>query len=193
MLFSAIVATLVSVAAVSAETFTVVVGGNNALTFNPETVTAKQGDTIAFQFQSKNHTVTQSTFVNPCTQMTTPTTGVDSGFLPVPAGSTTFPQWSFTVDNATAPLWFYCKQTGHCQKGMVFALNPSADKTFEAYKAKALASTATPSGGAGGSAAGSPSSTASGAGAVKTGAAMRLSHGAGGLLAVVGLVAGLTL
>lgn len=192
MRFSTIIAALVPVAAVSAQqTFTVIVGGNNGLTFNPESVTAKAGDTIAFQFQSKNHTVTQSTFANPCTQMTTPTLGIDSGFLPVPAGASSFPQWSFSVDNATAPFWFFCKQTGHCSKGMVFAINPTADKTFDAYKAKAIA-TASNTTTSGTASSGSPSATSAG-GAAQTGSAMRMGSSAGGLLAIMGLVAGLTL
>ncbi|KZT26567.1 hypothetical protein NEOLEDRAFT_1132091, partial [Neolentinus lepideus HHB14362 ss-1] len=73
---------------------------------------ANVGDTLSFQFQSKNHTVTQSTFADPCEQMTTPTVGIDSGFVPVAADATTFPVWSFTMTNASAPLWFYCKQVG---------------------------------------------------------------------------------
>ena len=33
---------------------------------------------------------------------------------------------SFTVTvNDTNPAFFYCAQIGHCQAGMVFALNPS--------------------------------------------------------------------
>jgi len=42
--------------------------------------------------------------------MTTPTAGIDSGYMPVAAGATSFPQWSFTMTNASAPLWFYCRQ-----------------------------------------------------------------------------------
>lgn len=60
---------------------------------------------------AKNHSVTQSSFANPCVTLTTPTAGIDSGFLPVNVTTaTSFPQWSFTVQNASAPLWFYCAQ-----------------------------------------------------------------------------------
>jgi hypothetical protein len=62
--------------------------------------------------QTKNHTVTQSTFPAPCQNMTTPTAGIDSGFMAVAANASFFPEWSFTITNASTPLWFYCRQTG---------------------------------------------------------------------------------
>ncbi|TFK40878.1 Cupredoxin [Crucibulum laeve] len=131
MRFFAIATALVSV--VVAEKFTVIVAENGGLTYTPPSVTAKVGDTIAFQFQAGNHTVTQSTFANPCTPMTTPAVGIDSGFLPVAAGATQFPEWSFTIDNASAPLWFFCNRPPHCSRGMVFALNPTPERTYDAF------------------------------------------------------------
>lgn len=85
------------------------------LTLSPRirSVTAANGDTIEFQFLAKNHTVTQSTFASPCSNITDATglvTGVDSGYQFVPANSTSFPVWSITVNNASTPLWFYCRQ-----------------------------------------------------------------------------------
>lgn len=68
---------------------------------------------VQFQFLDKNHTVTQSTFANPCSNITDANgvvTGVDSGYQAVPAGATQFPVWQITVNNASAPLWFYCRQ-----------------------------------------------------------------------------------
>lgn len=41
--------------AASAAIFQVKVGANNMLAFDPPSVTAAAGDTIAFVFQSKNH------------------------------------------------------------------------------------------------------------------------------------------
>lgn len=63
---------------------------------------------------AKNHTVTQSTFADPCTieTLANGSTGVDSGFMPVAANATSFPTFSFTIQNASAPLWFFCRQTG---------------------------------------------------------------------------------
>ncbi|KAK0503538.1 hypothetical protein EDD18DRAFT_1040524, partial [Armillaria luteobubalina] len=60
---------------------------------------------------------TQSTFAAPCNK-----SGINSGFVPISTNSTQFGQWTFTVDN-TAPLWFFCAQMGHCEAGMVFAVN----------------------------------------------------------------------
>lgn len=62
---------------------------------------------------AKNHTVTQSTFASPCSNITDATglvTGVDSGYQFVPTNATSFPVWSITVNNASTPLWFYCRQ-----------------------------------------------------------------------------------
>ena len=38
------------------------------------------------------------------------TKGIDSGFQPVTAGATQIQQFTFTVNNASAPLWFFCAQ-----------------------------------------------------------------------------------
>jgi plastocyanin len=190
MRLSTVIAVLAPIAAVSAQqNFTVIVGGSGALTFNPTTVNASVGDTIAFQFQSKNHTVTQSTFASPCQIMTTPAAGIDSGFMPVAAGATSFPEWSFTMTNDSVPLWFYCRQTGHCKLGMVFAINPTESKTFAAFQAAAEggSSTATSSG----SASGTTSSTS--ASAKATNGAMRYGSSAATVLAAVGLAAGILL
>jgi plastocyanin len=143
MRFTAISAFLGLAACVLADNITVQVAVDGALTFTPNTVTANQGDIVNFQFMTGNHTITQSTFSNPCTRLTAPNPGIDSGFLPVSANDTTIPQYSFTVDNATAPLWFYCKQGAgaHCRAGMVFAVNPTTDMTFAAFQANAANST----------------------------------------------------
>ncbi|KAF8266528.1 Cupredoxin, partial [Lactarius quietus] len=103
--------------------------GQNGLAFTPNTVTASVGDMINFVFYPKNHTVTQSTFPAPCQPMAG---GVDSGFQPVAANATNVPQFSVMV-NVTTPLWFFCHQTGHCESGMVFAVNPTANKSFQAF------------------------------------------------------------
>ena len=57
------------------------VGGEAGLIFSPNTLTAMPGDMVEFTFMSKNHTLTQSTFAEPCKKMKE---GVDSGFLPNP-------------------------------------------------------------------------------------------------------------
>jgi len=176
-------------AAVSAVTHTVLVGENLGLTYNPSSITAAEGDVIAFQFVAKNHSVTQSSFANPCTK-----SGVDSGFFPVQANATVVPQWSFTLNNASAPLWFYCAQTGHCAQGMVFAVNPTAAKSFSAFQAAANAtasnSTTSTNGTSSSSTAPSPSASAS---AASNGAMTRFSLNSASVVTLMGLAVGLVL
>jgi plastocyanin len=142
MRFSSTIAVLLSLATAFAQNKTIIVkvGENNGTTFDPPSVTANNGDTVAFQFLAKNHTVTQSTFATPCQIMTTPNAGIDSGFQAVTPGAAQVPQWSVTVTNSSTPLWFFCRQTGHCQKGMVFAVNPTAAKNYSTFLANAMAS-----------------------------------------------------
>ncbi|KAF8194223.1 hypothetical protein BJ912DRAFT_959825 [Pholiota molesta] len=126
-------------ALVSGTNHSVVVGQNNQLTFEPNTLTGVQaGDFVSFKFVSKNHTVTQSTFAAPCAVKDG---GVNSGYIPVAANATAFPEWTIQIDNATSPLWFFCEQGAHCKAGMVFAINPTADKSFSAFLATAQGST----------------------------------------------------
>ncbi|KAI0371684.1 hypothetical protein BV20DRAFT_156252 [Pilatotrama ljubarskyi] len=175
MRFSAIAAALLPVGVALAQTtHTVKVGENGTLTYSPNTITANNGDIIQFQFLSKNHTVTQSTFAAPCSNITDANgvvTGVDSGYQFVPSNSTSFPVWSITVNNASTPLWFYCRQATHCQNGMVFAVNPTQDKSYDAFVANAAKSDAvngSPQGGA--AAGGAAGSGSAAAGASATGA-----------------------
>jgi len=195
MRFSAVAAALVLAVTVSAQqNFTVIVGGNDTVTYSPSSVNASVGDTIAFQFQTKNHTVTQSTFAAPCQNMTTPTAGIDSGFMAVAANASLFPEWSFTITNASTPLWFYCRQTGHCQQGMVFAVNPTAAKSFAAFQAAAKASTPDGSPSSSGSSSGSSGTAASSTpSASTTNGAMRHSGSAAIVLAVMGITASILL
>jgi len=124
-------------------TIEVIVGGPGGnLTFTPSRVKASPKDIIKFIFQVKNHTVTQSSFANPCVPLTDKTTGqrvgFNSGFFPVAANATDFPTWSLTV-NDTSPIWAYCGQSGHCGAGMVFAVNSdeSSGQNFAAFQSQA--------------------------------------------------------
>ncbi|KAF8743637.1 hypothetical protein AX14_001695 [Amanita brunnescens Koide BX004] len=147
---------------------TVIVGQNSTLTFNPPSIQAVAGDTVAFTFVSKNHSATQSTFTSPCARAPG---GVDSGFQFIPPNSTTAAQWSITLDAASvaSPLWFYCAQTNpesHCHTGMVFAINPTANKTFAQFQNNAINAGNTSSSSTGtSSTTGTASSTGSPAGA----------------------------
>jgi len=203
MRFSTLAVALAAAVVVSAANTVTVLVGDTGLEFNPNNVVANVGDTVQFEFRAKNHSVTQSTFADPCTLMTSPKQGIDSGFQPVPPNATQFPSWSITIDNATNPLWFFCRQTGHCQSGMVFAINPTANKTFAAFQAAAKASTsssgnssATTSAGGAYNTGTTPATTAS-TGATttsaKSGAVRMSSRSTAGVFAIVGLFAGLAL
>jgi hypothetical protein len=54
------------------------------------------------------------------------------------SNSSTIPTFTITV-NGTGPEWFYCSQAKHCQSGMVFAINPTAEKTLAGFKANCAA------------------------------------------------------
>ncbi|KAH8998300.1 Cupredoxin [Lactarius hatsudake] len=195
-LASAALATIAAATSASAADIQVQVG-SNGLSFSPNSVNASVGDTVSFVFFPKNHTVTQSSFAAPCQPLAS---GIDSGFQPVAAGATTAPSFSVTI-NATTPLWFYCRQSSHCESGMVFAVNPTANKSFETFQATAKASSSdgTPpsaASSASGSTASSPSSTSTGSSSSSTGksnSALTTNARAGGLLAALGMVAGILL
>jgi plastocyanin len=167
----------------------VVVGGTDKIFYDPANITAAVGDTITFQFQVKNHTVTQSSFATPCRSLTSTSTtgqiGFDSGFMPVAANATDFPTYTITV-NDTAPIWAYCRQTSHCGEGMVFAVNAveSGPNTFEAFQAAAKAQNGTTATSSGSSV--YPSSTG-------TNGAMRINRDAGIAIAAVAAAFGLLL
>ncbi|KAJ6588963.1 hypothetical protein B0H19DRAFT_923868 [Mycena capillaripes] len=140
----------------SAKNILVLVGDNNQLAFSPSSVAADVGDIVEFQFRSKNHSVTQSSFANPCQILTTPA-GLDSGFQFVNPAATLVPQWSITISDVF-PLWFFCAQTTHCQEvGMVFSVNANelGSETFAAFQARAMAAASSTS-----SAVSSPASNA---------------------------------
>ncbi|KIJ69076.1 hypothetical protein HYDPIDRAFT_105647 [Hydnomerulius pinastri MD-312] len=142
MRFSTVILALVSAAAVNAaQNFTIMVGMNTTLTYTPSYVNATTGDTLIFEFMAGNHTVSQSTFAMPCANLSTPMTGIDSGFMPV--SDTSMPMtFEYTMTNDST-MWFYCRQAGHCQKGMVFAVNPTPEKTFAMFQQAAEASNST--------------------------------------------------
>ncbi|CUS14645.1 unnamed protein product [Tuber aestivum] len=119
-------------------THTVTVGGMAGLIYNPSQVMAQVNDVVNFVFMSQNHTVTQSSFDKPCNKLSPD--AFDSNFMPNPNNTMNpAPTFKYTV-TAKEPTWWYCKQrTGnHCGMGMVFAINPTAEKSFEIFKANAI-------------------------------------------------------
>jgi hypothetical protein len=53
----------------SANTQYVTVGGSAGLVYTPEYVYANVGDVVIFDFGTKNHTLTQSSFAEPCQEL----------------------------------------------------------------------------------------------------------------------------
>ncbi|QSZ32083.1 hypothetical protein DSL72_001652 [Monilinia vaccinii-corymbosi] len=133
-------ASAATVAAAVAATHTVTVGGASGLVYTPETVSAAVGDMVVFNFESQNHSLTQSTFATPCEKLAT---GMDTGFLPN-VNNTITPAPAMAIQLLTdGPQWFYCRQTHHCGLGMVFSINPTAEKTQAMFKAMAVAQNST--------------------------------------------------
>jgi len=93
---------LVALPLVAATIYDVQVGANGQLAFSPEAISAQPGDQVVFHFNPKNHTVTQSSFANPCAQKPG---GFNSGFEPVMANQTQ-PTFAITV-NDTQPTWVF--------------------------------------------------------------------------------------
>lgn len=124
-----------------------VASNNGSLTFSPDRITAPEGSMVQFQFMGGNHTVTQSTFDQPCVPLNVanpaaPTAGIFSGYVPVAASANQGQRPVFTIMiNNTNPMWLYCQQGPHCQRGMAMVINENpaanASRTLENYKAAA--------------------------------------------------------
>ncbi|PFH54165.1 hypothetical protein AMATHDRAFT_52972 [Amanita thiersii Skay4041] len=187
MRFAPILAALATITAVLAKEIPVTVGADNQLWFDPTNVTAEVGDELVFSFVSKNHTVTQSTFANPCTKVND--TGIDSSFRPFSANAAP-PTFNVTV-NGTDPLWFFCAQTSpvnHCAKGMVFAVNAPADKSFTDFQAKANST-----GSGNGTSTGNSTASGTAPTTKPSSAAIAVGMNTASVLAAFGLVAGLAM
>lgn len=117
-------------------THQVTVGGAAGLVYTPAEIKAAVGDMVVFTFLNKNHTATQSSFAKPCEPLAG---GQASGFQPNPDDSIVPPPQVAMQVMTTEPLWFYCAQAGHCGKGMVFSVNPTAEKTAADFQAAAIA------------------------------------------------------
>jgi len=117
----------------AAATQTVIVGGTDKV-YTPNQITANVGDMVIFEFQAENHTATTSAFTSPCVS-----NGLfDTGFMPNANGSVIPPPQVGMAVKVATPIWFYCKQKGHCGDGMTFAINPTANKTQAEFEALAI-------------------------------------------------------
>ncbi|KAK6354841.1 hypothetical protein TWF696_003973 [Orbilia brochopaga] len=110
-------------AAASAASHTVYING---LTFSVDSLTADVGDTVTWVFAGGNHTVTQSSFAEPCNPLAD---GFNSGW-------TGENSESFTITVSTPdPIYYMCAAPGHCKAGMVGIINPpSTGNTLAAFK-----------------------------------------------------------
>lgn len=147
MMRSAIFTALAAFPVTLATSWEVSVGPNGQLIYYPEFIIADVGDTVNMIFNPKNHTVTQSSFEEPCVPLAG---GFSSGFKPVASDSDPeLPNFVITV-NDTNPIWVHCEQTGHCGQGMVFAINPpspeTSNNTFAAFQLRAIEINGTTSG-----------------------------------------------
>ncbi|KIW06244.1 hypothetical protein, variant [Verruconis gallopava] len=112
-----------------ADVITVDVGSSGDV-FSPNSVTAKDGDIVQFNFHG-THSVVQSDFSSPCSS--TSNTAINSG---------TLSSGAFSVKiNSTDPIWIFCGYARHCQSGMTMVINPpSSGDTLEAYTQAASSS-----------------------------------------------------
>jgi len=179
---------------VFAKNITVTVGQGGEV-FTPSTVMANVGDVILFQFVGGNHSVTQSSFAQPCTQawlndQNKP--GLDTGF--VPSNNSMTPVIPVSTDS-TQPIWIFCQQTKHCNNGMVMVINPPADgsKTLAQFKANAATAPAPGYGTFANFSASSNSTGNSTSGSNKPSAAYSPKVLSSGLVAVALLISGLIL
>jgi hypothetical protein len=107
------------------QTHTVIVGENGDFLYGPNQLDAEIGDVIKFDFLAKNHTVTQSSFKEPCSPLAD---GFDTGFNQFNPHNISGAFVKYFPVTTKKPQWFYCKQTvpvSHCNKGMVLGINPA--------------------------------------------------------------------
>jgi len=100
-------------------THTVIVAPTQGvLRYVPFTVNASVGDTVQFQWNANDHTVTKSSELLLCNSTAdAPFTSEtqNQGFV--------FNQ----VVNDTAPVFYFCNTPGHCDKGMFGIINPPSN------------------------------------------------------------------
>ncbi|KAF4508381.1 hypothetical protein G6O67_004766 [Ophiocordyceps sinensis] len=122
---------------VNAAEHTIVVGGPGALVYSPPANKFEVGDMVIWEFKSKNHTVTQSTFDKPCEKLEG---GFDTGFMPNPNDTIPPPRVAMQI-MTSEPLWFKCSQGDHCQRAMVASINAKdGEKSHAKFQEKAIRS-----------------------------------------------------
>jgi plastocyanin len=109
---------------------------NGTYAFHPPNITAPVGTLVTFYFPNSpiTHSVTQSSFANPCTYLAAnATTNSSAGFDSNLQSAATF---TLNITD-TSPIWYYCKQFMHCGMGMVGSINAVGD-TYTTYLNTAL-------------------------------------------------------
>jgi len=174
------------------------------LLYSPSNFTASNGTTVTFFFPSGSisHSVTEGSFANPCVYLAAAggnPAGFDSGLQ---AGK----EFTIQITNDQQPVWFFCKNTGHCGLGMVGAINaPTTGNTYAAFLAAAkalganeipLSDTGPVTGGVGAAATATPGTTTASPSSTTT--SSKSSSGAShlvakGLFALLAAVFGITL
>ncbi|KAG4428697.1 hypothetical protein IFR05_015819 [Cadophora sp. M221] len=104
--------------------------GNGGLTFEPDSFSAKEGDSVRFQFFSGfgSHSVVLGSFDAPCQP-------ASNGFFSGIISGNQAGDHTFTLNvTSTSPTWFYCSVSSHCQSGMAGVMNPSSDETIASYR-----------------------------------------------------------
>lgn len=173
---------------------------NGTLTYSPNNVVAEVGDVVQFQFMAGNHTVTQSTFDQPCQPVAdfSNVTGFHSGFMPVAASASQnmIPIFSVMI-TSTKPIWAYCAQARHCESGMVMVINQNttanSTRSLANYQAAAskVASTVIP--GSNTTSGGTSGTTSSGSSTSTTAAAAGSALAVPSTLSLFGVIAALFL
>jgi hypothetical protein len=136
----------------------VIVGADGELKYKDNQVIANIGDIIRFDFNSTNHTVTQSSLLEPCKPLAG---GFNTGFNQFNNQSKTGLIFRDYKVEVSTPLWFYCAQGAHCKKGMVLGVNPGTKfpEFLSRAPANATSSTVAPTGTGGISITGVPAPT----------------------------------
>jgi plastocyanin len=154
MYFSQIAILALAAVAEAVDVQVVSVGRNSVtnatgLKFWPEKITAEPGTMVQFQFWAGNHTVTQSTFDDPCVpigNVMSNVTGIYSGYQPVEASMSKgmIPTYTIMIKDKK-PMWLFCSKAKHCQGGMSMVINEntSANATRSLNNYKSLCSSAT--------------------------------------------------
>lgn len=112
--------------------------------FDPATLSVQLNDTVIFVFSGAVHTVTQSTFENPCVALPG---GFNSGGAGTNNTAIPPPTWTLQITNVSAPIWYFCQVTrpqSHCAAGMVGVINTPSISMFQQFQAAAKAVSGTP-------------------------------------------------